>query len=151
MTVSRKNCVTVLLTVDLYFDPADGVDFSQSVYEVNESNGSVEICVELNGTPENYLTVSLYSIPGTATGKPVQSCALSMRRSFYYSAIAADFDPLSESLTFHQNRRQCVNVGIVTGDALENAEKFPLVLSTKDERIEIKHYYATVYIIEDDG
>ena len=74
-----------------------------------------------------------------------------MRNSFYYSAIAADFDPLSESLTFHQSRRECVNVGIVTGDSLEDVEKFSLVLSTQDERIEIKHYYATVYIIEDDG
>ena len=44
-----------------------------------------------------------------------------------------------------------MNIGIVTGDALEDVEKFSVVLTTQDERLEIKQYYATVYIIEDGG
>ena len=44
-----------------------------------------------------------------------------------------------------------MNISIVTGDALENVEKFSVVLSTRDERLEIKRYYATVYIVEDGG
>ena len=47
-------------------------NFSQSVYEVKESSGSVEICVDGNGILEDYLTVYLFTIPGTATGKPIQ-------------------------------------------------------------------------------
>ncbi|CAI8042439.1 hypothetical protein GBAR_LOCUS23568, partial [Geodia barretti] len=70
-------------------------------------------------------------------------------QSSYSSPVAADFYPLSESLTFHDGGRQCVNISIVTGDALENVEKFSVVLSTRDERLEIKRYYATVYIVED--
>lgn len=65
--------------------------------------------------------------------------------------IVADFYPLSESLTFHESGSQCVTVSIVTGDSLENSEKFSVVLSTRDERIEIKRYYASVYIIDDGG
>ncbi|CAI8048180.1 Disintegrin and metalloproteinase domain-containing protein 8, partial [Geodia barretti] len=71
-----------------------------SVYEVKESSGSVEICVDADGILEDYLTVYLFTIPGTAT--------------------AADFYPLSESLTFRDGGRHCVNISIVTGDALEN-------------------------------
>ena len=45
------------------------VNFSQSVYRVEESVGSVEVCVDLDGTIEDYLTVYLFTIPGTATGE----------------------------------------------------------------------------------
>ena len=70
-------------------------------------------------------------------------------QSSYSSPVAADFDPLSENLIFHEGGRQCVNISIVTEDALENVEKFSVVLSTLDERLEKKRYYATVYIVED--
>ena len=53
----------------------------------------------------------------------------------YLSTLAADFTPLSESLTFSKGGRQCVNIGIVTGDALEDVEKFSVVLTTQDERL----------------
>ena len=49
--------------------PAACVNFSQSVYRVEESVGSVEVCVDLDGTIEDYLTVYLFTIPGTATGE----------------------------------------------------------------------------------
>ena len=51
------------------FAAAACVNFSQSVYEVEESSGFAEICVDLDGTLEDYLTVYLFTIPGTATGK----------------------------------------------------------------------------------
>ena len=65
--------------------------------------------------------------------------------------LAADFTPLRETLTFTEGGRLCVNIDIETRDALENVEKFSVVLTAHDERIEIKLYYATVYIIEDGG
>ena len=44
-----------------------------------------------------------------------------------------------------------MNVSIVTGDALENHEKFSVILSTRDDRIEVKSYFASVNVIEDGG
>ena len=44
-----------------------------------------------------------------------------------------------------------MNVSIVVGDALENNEKFSVILSARDERIEVKSYFASVNIIEDSG
>ena len=71
----------------------------------------------------------------------------------YFSGThaVADFTPLNERLTFHKSGRLCVNVTIVTGDAFENPEKFSVVLYARDERIKVKSFFASVYIIEDGG
>ena len=45
------------------------MDFSQSVYEVLESSSFVEICADLQGSLEDYLTAYLFTVPGSATGK----------------------------------------------------------------------------------
>ena len=58
---------------------------------------------------------------------------------------------MRESITFSESGRQCVTVGIVTEDAFENPEKFSVVLSTLDERIEVKRNFATVYILQHGG
>lgn len=62
----------LIFCVNIDFFAAACVNFSQSVYEVQESSGSVEICVDVDGILEDYLTVYLFTIPGTATGKPIQ-------------------------------------------------------------------------------
>ena len=66
-------------------------------------------------------------------------------------SVAADFIPLVESVTFHGSGRQCVTVTITVDSVLENLEKFTVVATTRDDRIEFKRYYVTVYIIEDSG
>ena len=40
---------------------------------------------------------------------------------------------------------------ITVDSVLENLEKFTVVATTRDDRIEFKRYYVTVYIIEDSG
>ena len=62
--------VPIQITMFIFaFAAAAYVNFSQSVYEVEESSGFAEICVDLDGTLEDYLTVYLLTNPGTASGK----------------------------------------------------------------------------------
>ena len=54
-------------TASLAF-PVVCVDFTQTVYEAFEVNGFVQICVELEGELDDYLSVYLFTVPGTAQG-----------------------------------------------------------------------------------
>ena len=71
MTVSKKPLINTTYLFDCLHSTSAAacVNFSQSVYEVQETSGSVDICIDLDGTLEDYLTVYLFTIPGTATGK----------------------------------------------------------------------------------
>ena len=44
-----------------------------------------------------------------------------------------------------------MRVVIITGDVVEDTEKFSVVLSTQDKRVDIKRYYASINIVENDG
>ena len=45
------------------------VNFTETQYDVMESDGMVEICVKLYGKLEDTVAVQLSTIPGTAEGK----------------------------------------------------------------------------------
>lgn len=74
-------------------------------------------------------------------------------RSVYciLSLAIRDFIPLRETLEFSNGGVQCVNVSIVTGNRVENLEKFTVVLTSHDERLEVKEYYIPVYITDADS
>jgi len=56
--------------VNTYFSyPAVEVRFQQTVYSVMESDGIVEVCVELSGVLERDVTISLSTSDGSAVGK----------------------------------------------------------------------------------
>ena len=44
------------------------MNFTETQYDVIESEGIVEICVELKGELEDPVVVQLFTIPGTAEG-----------------------------------------------------------------------------------
>ena len=69
MTVSKKGNLASFNKLYISLVAAACVNFSQSVYEVVESSGSVDICLDLDASLEDNLTVSIFTIPGTATGK----------------------------------------------------------------------------------
>ena len=48
--------------------PVVCVDFTQTVYEAFEVNGFVQICVELEGELDDFLSVYLFTVPDTAQG-----------------------------------------------------------------------------------
>ena len=62
-----------------------------------------------------------------------------------------DFVPLVEYIVFTSSGVKCINVTLVTGDTVEHLEQFSVVLTTHDERLEIKEYFVPVYILDDDG
>lgn len=45
----------------------------------------------------------------------------------------------------------CANVTIVVNDTAEDLQKFSVVLTAKDYRIEVKEYYVPVYIVDSNG
>lgn len=45
----------------------------------------------------------------------------------------------------------CANVTIVVSDTAEDLQKFSVVLTTKDYRIEVKEYWVPVYIVDSHG
>ena len=45
------------------------VSFAASTNNVNENDGSVEVCLLLTGQLERTLNVTVSTVPGTATGK----------------------------------------------------------------------------------
>ena len=48
--------------------PGVCVNFTQTEYVAYESNGFVEICVELEGELDDYVPIYLFTVPGTAQG-----------------------------------------------------------------------------------
>ena len=51
------------------------VSFQQTVYNVMESDGFVEVCVVLSGVLERDVTVSLFTVDFSAVGKLCSSCS----------------------------------------------------------------------------
>lgn len=52
-----------------------------------ESKGYVEICVELDGYIEDYLSVGLFSVPGTAVGKCFTGIHIYSRGKWVYIGL----------------------------------------------------------------
>ena len=61
-----------------------------------------------------------------------------------------DFIPLRETVVFTEAGVKCVNVSIVTGNVVEYDEHFTVVLTSHDDRLEVKEYYIPVYIEDSD-
>lgn len=126
------------------------VNFTQVAYIAAEQDGFVEVCVELEGEIEDYITVYLFSIPGTAAGKlsqgDIQFDICERTLNTFFSTADLDFIPLREALTFHASGVLCANVTILMGDSAEDLEKFSVVLTTHDDRIEVKEYWVPIYI-----
>ena len=129
------------------------VNFTESSIRVREDDEYATICVELTGQLQDDLSVYLFTIPGTALGKYYIACKSTLLHQFtaFYPLATRDFIPLRETLVFVDGGVMCVNVTLVTGSRVESLEKFTVVLTSHDERLEVKEYYIPVYITDADS
>ena len=126
------------------------VNFTQSSYRAIEDDEYAEICLELEGEIEDYVTVYLFTIPGTALGES-HKLLVGVSLLPLLPVAGSDFEPLRETITFHESGVICTNVSLIRGDAVEEVEHFSVVLTTLDYRLEIKQYYVQVYIVDRDS
>ena len=61
-----------------------------------------------------------------------------------------DFEPLRAIVEFTERGVKCVDISLVTGDAIEHLEKFSVALTTQEDCLEVKKYFVPVYIVDDD-
>ena len=71
--------------------------------------------------------------------------------SIYIYAAPSDFEALADRLVFHDAGVLCSNITIVMLDIIEDPESFTVVLTTRDDRVQVKQYYVPVTIIDRTG
>ena len=96
------------------------------------------------------MSVKLFSIPGTAEGK---DCILLVQIStlLYLSTAVLDHTPTKEIVVFEESGTMCVNISISQMDTAEDTESFSVVLTSLDERVEVKQHWVPVTIIDSDS
>ena len=108
------------------------MQFEEVVYPVSENNGSLEVCVVLNGVTELNIAIAINLGPeGNASTTDFQ------------------FSPTTFNFGVTSSPRMCVEVGITQDAVIETEENFFLILSaTNNSRIVLGRSIAEV-IIED--
>ena len=108
------------------------MQFEEVVYPVSENNGSLEVCVVLNGVTELNIAIAINLGPeGNANFTDFQ------------------FSPTTFNFGVTSSPRMCVEIGITQDNIIETEENFFLILSaTNDSRIVLGDSIAEV-IIED--
>ena len=62
-----------------------------------------------------------------------------------------DHTATREIVVFDESRRMCVNISISQMDTSEDTESFSVVLTSLDERVEVKQHWVPVTIIDSDS
>ena len=131
------------------------VNFTETQYDVMESDGMVEICVELYGQLEDTIAVQLSTIPGTAESE--------WYYSYYWYLIwhwlecihtaSLDYTSVYENLVFNESGVQCYNITILMDDTVESEETFSVVLTSQDSRVDVdvEEYWVPVTIADSNG
>ena len=136
--LSRACCATKIIVVwepsvfnnPLYIVAID-VMFEQSSYSVQETDGMIEVCV--NGS-QVMLERTVEFVVSTAEATAFESSDF----VFTNSVLSFELPP------FHT----CINITIVSGDPVENAETFFVLLMSDDAGVNIQTPNVTVTIID---
>lgn len=137
----------------------------QDAYTVNETNGSVTVCVRLEGDLERSVMVNLTTLSDTAQGEysahgvlDVLLCIYSILVNLFCAMLLSqctdgpDFTSVQMSLIFVQGTTiQCVEIPIMDDVILENDESFSVSLSTNDGAVNILQDQAVVTITDNDS
>ena len=78
-------------------------------------------------------------------------CVFYCMISIYICAAPYDFGEQADHLVFHDAGVMCTNITIVMRDTAEDPESFAVVLTSRDDRAEVKQYYVPVIIVDITG
>ncbi len=132
---------------------------------VDEDNGAVKVCVQLNHRPmDTIVTATLATQPLTAIGKNTHGAPPQVvltvllyicMHSECFSAEGEDFVSLNVTLVWHYDSpslTQCVSVAIINDECVEEKEEvFTIYLSTEEECVDIgPNNQTTVTILDND-
>ena len=129
--------------------------FQRATYEVLESAGSVEVCINVLGILERPATITIVPQDGSAT-----SMWLQFRKRWSFTVTVntfADGDDYTfvtmELPLIQRSVSQCFPLTILSDDILETSETFQLMLSTTDDNvlIGVSSSLTTITILNDDG
>ena len=139
----------------------------QDAYTVNETNGSVTVCVRLEGDLERSVIVNLTTLSDTAQGEYSAHGVLDVLCIYTEIFILVnlfctvllsqctdglDFTSVQMSLIFVQGTTiQCMEIPIMDDIVLEDDESFSVSLSTNDGAVNILQDQAVVTITDNDS
>lgn len=139
----------------------------QDAYTVNETNGSVTVCVRLEGDLERSVIVNLTTLSDTAQGEYSAQGVLDVLCIYTEIFILVnlfctvllsqctdglDFTSVQMSLIFVQGTTiQCMEIPIMDDIVLEDDESFSVSLSTNDGAVNILQDQAVVTITDNDS
>ena len=135
---------------------------------VEESDGTVEVCVELTGVTGGLsstdIEVNLTASDGSASGSSCHSYNYSNKvvhvhtKNFFSTAMPSDYDPSNDTLTVvflngtMSNTTVCTNITIVGDDVLECDHYFTVEINSTSPSVTIDSTNVTVTIKDtDDG
>ena len=127
--------VIVAQRMNIYFHSGVVIGVEFPTYEVDESNGTIEVCaILISGTLERIVTFALSTQDGSAT-----------------STDPLDFSAVLKNLTFDQkSSRQCVDIPIKDDDIVEEPERFTVVVTRDDPDVVITSPTSVVTITDND-
>ena len=122
-------------SMNIYFHSGVTIGVQIPMYEVDEGNGTVEVCaILISGTLERTVTFTLSTQDGSAT-----------------STDPLDFSAVLKNLTFDQmSSRQCLEIPIEDDDIVEEPERFTIVISEDDPDVDITTPTSVVTITDND-
>ena len=128
-----------------------GVSVEDPSYPVDESDGTVEVCVVLTGKTERNVCVTISTGDGSAIGRLPNTAWVLF--NFHFSIAPKDYTSTETDLTFTpDNSRICVNIPITNDTVVEGNEIFIVTVTSKDPSIQIGlNSNSTVIIVDDDG
>ena len=109
-----------------------------------------QICIEVSGELEDSVAVKFFTIPGTAEGK---DCGHLFKVTLLtvISTAVSDYTPVKDILMIEESGVMCGNISITQTDTAEDTESFSVVLTSLDERVEVKQHWVPVTIIDSDS
>ena len=126
-----------------------GVSVEDPSYTVDESDGTVEVCVVLTGTIERNVSVTISTSDGSTIGRPTFVYYFQL----HFSTAPDVYTSTETDLTFTPGRdRLCVNIPIGNNTVVERNENFTVTVTSNDPSVQIEpNSNSTATIVDDDG
>jgi hypothetical protein len=127
----------------------------QPRYSVDEADGTVEVCVVLEGMLEIDVAIDFFTEDISATG--ISNVKISGVDPFMtiFSLASLDYVPTSDTLIFladeFTSRRIWRNISVIPDEVVENTETLSVSVDTFESNVIISRLNATVTLLDNSG
>ena len=134
------------------------IRFVQSQYDVNEGDGTAQVCMEIiaGSAPSPAITIDIDTSDIAAVGKFVILLLITvicLNMDSFPSTAPDDYTSGGYSVTFAANAgagtQACTNIPIIDDNCVENAEGFRLSASSTDNRVSFPSGTSASVLITD--